>query len=319
MQQEAERSASCSAPAGMTSELPLDIQKELRSLEARGDSISHYELLGIGADADGAAIRRAYLERSRRFHPDSFYRKDLGEFAGMLSRAFQRIAAAYQVLCDDEARAEYDREHAALFSSRDRSAAEKREAARLDDERRQRERRERLLRGKGFARVGAAHKLYIEGLEHAALGQRGQAVHALRIARELDPNRKEIAIKLAEVERDAARARALSALHLGKEREAAGSFAQAFASYNAAFQLESPGADAAAGAARCMLAQGEFAQALTWATRAVERAPGENRLRVLLARALSGLKQKSRAKAELQMVLQKDPHHAEAKDLLKAL
>ena len=319
MQQEAERSASCSAPAGMTSELPLDIQKELRSLEARGDSISHYELLGIGADADGAAIRRAYLERSRRFHPDSFYRKDLGEFAGMLSRAFQRIAAAYQVLCDDEARAEYDREHAALFSSRDRSAAEKREAARLDDERRQRERRERLLRGKGFARVGAAHKLYIEGLEHAALGQRGQAVHALRIARELDPNRKEIGAKLVELEREQARARANSALASGREREDKRRFAEAITAYAAAFQNDPTNFLAAIGAARCAQESSDPRSATTWALRAVELNPEDVGARMLLARLLASNGLKARARTELTTLLQKNPDHKEAKALLRAL
>ena len=179
----------------MDIELPLDIQNELRALEARGDAISHYALLGIPADADGGAIRRAYLECSKRFHPDAHYRKDLGEFADLLGRAFQRIAAAYQILSDDEARAEYDREHVALFSAKDQAAVQRREATRLDEDRRRRERRERLLHSKGFARVGAARKLYEEALEHAAGGQRGLAIHALRIARELDPHRTEIAVK----------------------------------------------------------------------------------------------------------------------------
>src|SRR5437016_12457064 len=94
-------------------DLPADMQRELRELEARGDRLTHYELLGVPADADGAAIRRAYLERSKRFHPDVWYRKDLGQFEAVLSKWFQRLSAAYQVLSDEEARAEYDREHVA--------------------------------------------------------------------------------------------------------------------------------------------------------------------------------------------------------------
>ncbi|GAC1337853.1 MAG: hypothetical protein NVSMB23_04850 [Myxococcales bacterium] len=303
----------------MAIDLPLDIQDELRAFESRGDGVSHYELLGIGAEADGGTVRRAYLERSKRFHPDSWYRKELGEFAPLLSRTFQRIAAAYQTLADDEARAEYDREHAAGFSPADRAAAGAREPPHKEGERRQLERRERLLRSKGFARVGAARKLYEEAVEHAANGQRGLALQALRTARELDPARKEIATKLAEIERDAAKARAISALHLGKEREAAGNFSQAMSSYLAAFQLEVPGPDAAAGASRCALALEDFAGAGTWAARGLERSPGENRLRVLSARAFIGLKQKPKARAELLLVLQNEPHHAEAKALLKSL
>jgi curved DNA-binding protein CbpA len=303
----------------MSIDLPLDIQEELRSFEARGDGVSHYELLGIGADADGGEIRRVYLERSKRFHPDSWYRKELGEFAPLLSSTFKRIAAAYQVLSDDETRAEYDRDHLASFSDADRAAATVRAHARKEEERRQLERRERLLRSKGFARVGAARKLYEEALELAAKGQRGLAVQALRTARELDPGRKEIEAKLAEVEREAAKVRAVSALHLGKEREASGSFAQALVGYAAAYQLEAPGSDAAAGAARCALSLGDFAAAGSWAARGLERFPSENRLRVLAARAFIGLKQKAKAREELLLVLQKEPHHAEAKALLKPL
>jgi len=129
----------------MVIDLPLDIQDELRAFDARGDRISHYELLGIGADADGGAIRRAYLERSKRFHPDSWYRKELGDLGAVLSRTFQRMAAAYQILSDDETRAEYDRDHAAAFSEGDRTAAGLRAQARKEEERRQHERRERDL------------------------------------------------------------------------------------------------------------------------------------------------------------------------------
>jgi hypothetical protein len=303
----------------MSIDLPVDIQKELRSFEERGEQVSHYELLGMGAHADGGEIRRVYLERSKRFHPDSWYRKELGEFGPLLANTFKRIAAAYQVLSDDEARAEYDRDHLASFSAADRAAATARAQVRKEEERRQLERRERLLRSKGFARVGAARKLYEEALELAAKGQRGLAVQALRTARELDPGRKEIALKLTEVEREAAKARAASALHLGKEREASGDFAQALVGYTAAVQLEAPGSDAVAGAARCALSLGDFAAAGSWAARGLERFPGENRLRVLAARAFIGLKQKSKARAELLLVLQKEPHHAEAKALLKPL
>ena len=52
--------------AGGAIDLPADMQRELRDLEARGDRLTHYELLGITAAADAAAIRRAYLVKSKR-------------------------------------------------------------------------------------------------------------------------------------------------------------------------------------------------------------------------------------------------------------
>src|SRR2546421_11727898 len=199
--------AAPSSPGG-TIELPADMQSELQQLEARGDRLTHYQLLGVSADADGRTIRRAYLEKSKRFHPDAWYRKDVGGFGPLLSKWFQRLSAAYQVLSDEESRAGYDRDHCAELSKSDRAALERRELSLVEEEPRARERRERMLRTKGFARIGAARKLYEEALEHALNGERTQAVFALKAARELDPHRKEIAAKLGELEREQTRARA---------------------------------------------------------------------------------------------------------------
>lgn len=304
---------------GGTIDLPPDMQRELRDLEARGDRVSHYELLGLSADADGGAVRRAYLERSKRFHPDAWYRKDLGEFAPLLSKWFQRLAAAYQALSDEESRAAYDREHKGDLSDTDRKAVEQRELSRAEEERRQRERRERLLRTKGFARIGAARKLYEEAMEYAQNGERTNAIFCLKAARELDPNRKEISAKLIELEREQARARANSALASGKEREERREYALAVAAYTAAFQLDAYNFPAAAGAARCAMENGDAQLASGWALRAVDLNPGDLPARFLLAQTFAQLNMKARARAELTHILSKNPEDKEARALLKGL
>jgi len=300
-------------------DLPADIQRELRELESRGDRITHYELLSVGADADGGAIRRAYLERSKRIHPDAWYRKEVGEFGPLLTKWFQRLAAAYQVLSDEETRLVYDREHKGELSASDRAAVDKRELSRAEGERRQRERRDRLLHTKGFARIGAARKLYEEALAHVQNYERSQAIECLKAARELDPNRKEIVSKLVELEREQARARAKSALASGKEREDKKLWAQAITAYHAAFQLDPKNGAAAAGAARCFLWQDDAQAASTWATRALELDPADLDSRLVLAEAFIALKMKARARTELNNILSKDPEQAEAKALLKGL
>ncbi len=300
-------------------DLPADIQRELRDLESRGDRISHYELLAVAADADGGDIRRAYLERSKRLHPDAWYRKEVGEFGPILSKWFQKLAVAYQVLSDEESRAVYDRDHKSDLNPQDRVAVEKREQRGLEDERRQAERRARLLRTKGFARIGAARKLFEEALDHANKGERTQAIESLKAARELDPNRKEIAARLADLERDQARARANSVLASGKEREQNKLYPQAIAAYAAAFQLDPKSSAAAAGAARCSMEKGDLQAASTWGQRAVELSPGDEDARLTLAEIFTAMNMKARAKAELNAILKKNPEHPEAKSLLKGL
>jgi curved DNA-binding protein CbpA len=295
------------------------MQQELQKLESGGDRLTHYELLDIDADADGGAVRRAYLERSRRFHPDAWYRKELGLYGPLLTKWFQRLSSAYQVLSDEDLRAAYDRDHRAHLVERHPAALERRELSRAEEERRGRERRERLLHTKGFARIGAARKLYEEALQSALNGERTQAIFALKAARELDPNRKEIAHKLVELEREQAKARARSALASAKEREERKKYADAIAGYAAALQNDPTCAEAAVGATRCALAMSDDRAATTWATRAVQLNPDDPEARLMLARLLLGAGMKVRARNELTALLHKNPDHKEAKALLKAL
>jgi len=295
------------------------MQRELDELEVKGDRLTHYELLSVTADADGAAVRRAYLEKSKRFHPDAWYRRDLGPYGPLLSKWFQRLATAYQVLSDEESRGEYDRDHRGELSQSDRAALERRKLTVQEEERRSRERRERMLRTKGFARIGAARKLYQEALELAVNGERTQAIFALKAARELDPNRKEIAAKQLELEREQARARAKSALASAKEREEKRRFPEAVAAYAAAFQNDPSSFLAAMGAARCANEASDPRSATTWATRAVELNPEDAGARILLARLLAAAGMKARARTELTSLLNRNPDHKEAKALLRTL
>lgn len=295
------------------------MQRELRDLESRGDALSHYQLLGVTADVEGAVVRRAYLERSKRFHPDAWYRRDLGEFGPLLTKWFQRMVVAYEVLSDEETRAAYDSENKRHLSDADRRAVELRELSRAEQDRRERERRARLLRTKGFARIGAARGLFAEAVTLAANGERMQAIAALKAARELDPNRREIASRLAELERDQAKARAASALVSAREREVHQQWASAQSAYVSAFQLDSRNTVAALGAARCAFASGDVQTAATWAGRAVELHPGDVASRMLLAKLFAAQALKAKARAELKVVLELVPDHKEARALLKGL
>jgi len=300
-------------------DLPADMQRELDELETKGHRLTHYQLLSVTPDADGATVRRAYLEASKRFHPDAWYRKDLGHYGPLLSKWFQRLTGAYQLLSDEESRAQYDRDHRGELSQSDRAAMERRQLSMQEEERRARERRERMLRTKGFARIGAARKLYEEAVEHAQNGERMQAIFALTAARELDPNRKEISAKLTELEREQARARARPALSSAQEREEKKLFAEAVTAYAVAFQNDPTSHPAAVGAARCAMQISDKRAATTWAMRAVDLSPDDLAARMMLARLLAEAGLKSRARTELTQLLNRSPDHKEAKQLLRTL
>jgi curved DNA-binding protein CbpA len=300
-------------------EIPPELQRELQDLASREGRISHYELLGVPADADGGAIRRAFLDKSRTFHPDAWYRKELGEYGPLLSRAFQRINTAYQVLTDAEARSAYDKENLRLFTAADQALIQKRNLSDEEEQRRDREKRERLLRMKGFARIGAARQLFEQAVQQAGEGNRGAAIAALKTARELDPQRREISLKLTELEKEALKVRVASAITWAKDLESQQQFEKAKGIFLNAFNQDGASAEAALGAARCAAEARDWQQCASWAQRAIELGPAELAAHVLAARAFAQLKLKARAKAELQFVLAKKPDHPEAKALLKGL
>jgi hypothetical protein len=73
-----------------------------------GASVTHYEVLGVGADADLAAIRAAWLRLARRHHPDFHVGGGAVERAEA-DRRMREINEAWSVLSDPRRRQAYDR------------------------------------------------------------------------------------------------------------------------------------------------------------------------------------------------------------------
>jgi curved DNA-binding protein CbpA len=75
---------------------------------------THYEVLGVRADADAASIRAAYQREVLRCHPDkqaaasSSTKEDDDRVEEERRRRFAAVQAAYNTLRDPTARAEYD-------------------------------------------------------------------------------------------------------------------------------------------------------------------------------------------------------------------
>jgi molecular chaperone DnaJ len=66
----------------------------------------YYAILGVPSDADQQAIKRAFRDLARRFHPDHSTEPDAQE-------RFKEIAEAYAILSDPDKRADYDHSGAA--------------------------------------------------------------------------------------------------------------------------------------------------------------------------------------------------------------
>lgn len=81
-------------------EIPLAEQRWLLELWALGDRLTHFQRLGVAPTLDQGAIRRAYLATCQRLHPDRYYGKRIGRFAGVLVDLFHLARAAHVYLAD---------------------------------------------------------------------------------------------------------------------------------------------------------------------------------------------------------------------------
>ncbi len=79
--------------------LPLDIEPAITS-EGNVSLADHYEILGLGPQADEEAIERVYRTLAGRFHPDNPSTGD--------PKTFGRIKEAWETLSDPSRRAQYN-------------------------------------------------------------------------------------------------------------------------------------------------------------------------------------------------------------------
>ena len=89
-------------------ELSPEAQRRILAFEAQLDRPYH-EILGVPADADAKTVKRAYFELSKEYHPDRYFRKQIGGYGERLDRIFRKVLEAYELLADPMTRAEVQR------------------------------------------------------------------------------------------------------------------------------------------------------------------------------------------------------------------
>ena len=148
---------------------------------------SHYKLLGVRWRDDAKAIKRAYFQRSKEWHPDRFRRPRLGSYKGRIDEIFRAVKDAYGVLSDPKTKAEYDAENPPAFDEDDMAAilASSRVEERTQEREEERKRR-RLERNPMRKRMLKAKSLHQEALEAEAQGELMEALQLAQAACALD-------------------------------------------------------------------------------------------------------------------------------------
>lgn len=83
--------------------LPLEDRRRVLAALRLVAANDLWALLGVPRGADKRALKRAFFERSKLFHPDRFYGKSLGNYSARLHTVFEALSRAHAELTDEGA------------------------------------------------------------------------------------------------------------------------------------------------------------------------------------------------------------------------
>lgn len=89
-------------------ELPQDKRRRVLDTFYRLEDLDYYMLLGVHRDATKKVIKDAYYRLASEYHPDRYFRKNLGSFKQKMEVVFTRITLASDTLTRKQLREEYD-------------------------------------------------------------------------------------------------------------------------------------------------------------------------------------------------------------------
>lgn len=301
-------------------DLPTAVQERLLALAARLDAPYH-EILGVPANADRKALKRAYFALSKELHPDRYFRKHLGAFQVVLERVFKKIVEAYELLSDPMARAEIEKSLAAMAPP-PAAAAEATPVAAPEPgkpvpprrphvfsvgERARKERRQR------------AKRLFEAGMAAYAGGRWLEAAGGVRLAIAFDPWNAVYKEHFAEVQGKAHQERAKQYVREAESALELRDYPAALRAFEEALPYRPGDVELLCRAARLAVQTGgDLRQAKEWALEAVELEPRDAGGHKLLGAIYKAAGLAANARREFELASQLDPKDEEARAELRA-
>lgn len=302
-------------------DLPVEIQRRVLEFESALERPYH-EILGVAIEDDLKAVKKAYFALSKQFHPDRYFRRNLGPFAERLERCFKKILEAYELLSDPATRAEVQRQLAAAppleqptkSVSPDLSKAASRERL-----------ARRLARFRGHGRVfeerrRKARSFFESSKVAAGQGRWLEAAGSVRLAIAFDPSERAYKEAFAEIQRKANDERASELVGEAKSALAKREMQTAGSLFEEALQFRPFDPEINIQAARLQWqALGKLRKAQEYATAACETAPENADYRRVLGQILKAAGLESDARRELEAAIKMNPRDSEARAELRSL
>ena len=320
-------------------EIAVEVQQRIFEFEAKL-ARPYHEILGVAADADRKALRKAYFALSKELHPDRFFRRNVGPFGKRLERIFGKIVEAYELLSDPMARTEIERSLAAAGGNAPAAASVEPEAASAaapeasPDAQTEAEAEPsrvaappRTRRPHVFSlhsrivrdRRARAKRLFEAAMASFAEGRWLEAAGGVRLAIAFDPWNESYKERFGEVQRKAHEERAKQLVREAESALELRDLTTAVRAFGEALEYRPHDADLLHRAARLAWATGgDLHQAKEWAMAAVEldgTNAGHHRVLGQIYKA-AGLE--ANARRELETAVAIDPKDEEARAELRA-
>ncbi len=297
-------------------DLPVKAQEAILEMYERLERPYH-ELLGVPLDADTRTVKRAYFGLSKEYHPDRYFRRDIGAFQPLLERVFRKIVEAYELMSDPGVRAEMERSLSGEAEAPAGAAGSAPGAAKP--------RSRPLSPFSSLGRLIAKRRAKAKGFFEAAMVAGGEerwleATGSLRLAIAFDPANALYRERFGEVQ---PKAHAIRFEQLMKEADSALSFrdrGDALRLFEEALHFKPYDPEANHTAARlAWLVAEDLRKAKEYALRATEAEPDKGDYRRTLGQIYQAAGFAANARRELKAAVRLNPKDKEARAALKSL
>lgn len=300
------------------------MQRQILDFEASLDR-SYFELLDVPLDADDKEIKRAYFRLSKLYHPDRYFRIEIGSYKPRLARIFRKLVEAYELLTDPATRAEIERtldvapprpEPTPAPQSEPEPARPRVETPRKLTKRQtlDRLRRHFKLPEEVMAeRRMRAAEFFKSALISAQRGRWSEAAPCIRLAIAFDPWNDEYRREFADVQASYQQQRAEQMLAESSDQMDSAQRSEALRILEEVLAYKPADAKLHQRIAELALTNGERDKAMECAQTACELEPESVEARVTYAHVLKRFGLLERARTMLNEAAELDPHNREVK------
>lgn len=194
-----------------SSELEIDknMREKIDKLFENLDKMNYYQILQVPFDAPLKVIKEQFYKLSKEFHPDRYFKKNIGDYKLKLDAIYKKIREAYEVLSDQASKEVYrESASATIEPPRPESPPEVPPETKKEERVSHLQTRSRSSVLNAIAeRVRKAKALYEEGIKFYNSGNYTSALNNFKLCVAYDPFNKNYKEMLAKADEEVKRSK----------------------------------------------------------------------------------------------------------------